>query len=53
MGIAQITGKMENYSAKNIWGGKNAVSKALWDGKSYGIISVTKYFIHGMAQNLV
>jgi hypothetical protein len=40
MGIAQIKGPVDEFTATNIWGGHNSLSPAEFAGKSYGILAV-------------
>ncbi len=40
LGVARIIGDPENFTAQNVWGGKNGENEATFDGKSLGILSV-------------
>jgi hypothetical protein len=40
LGIARIQGWWDDYRGVNVWGGYQAENKALFDGKSYGILFV-------------
>lgn len=40
LGVARIEGSRNNYSGKNIWGGKKSENPATFEGKSYGILSI-------------
>ena len=40
LGFARVEGDARSYDGFNIWGGKNAVNPAEFDGKCYGIVSV-------------
>jgi Domain of unknown function (DUF4185) len=40
IGVARIEGPWNNYKGINVWGGKNALNPAVFDGKSWGMISV-------------
>jgi hypothetical protein len=40
LGVARIEGEATDYQGFNVWGGKEPESKATFEGKSYGILSV-------------
>jgi len=40
MGVARIEGDSNSFSGINIWGGKNALTPATFQGKSYGLLAV-------------
>lgn len=40
LGVARIEGGAGDYRGINVWGGKEAENKAIFDGKSYGILSL-------------
>jgi hypothetical protein len=40
LGVARIEGGSSNYKGINIWGGRDALNPAEFEGKSYGIISI-------------
>jgi hypothetical protein len=41
LGFARIEGPRSGYTGYNVWGGKNPENPATFDGKCYGIISIT------------
>jgi hypothetical protein len=40
LGVARIEGDRKSYTARNVWGGKDADHPAAFTGKSWGILSV-------------
>jgi hypothetical protein len=40
LGVARIEGNWDNFTGRNVWGGKNTENPAQFGGKSYGIVSV-------------
>jgi len=40
LGVARISGPMDNYHPENIWGGYEAPNSPSFKGKSYGILSI-------------
>ena len=40
LGMARVEGALQNYTGKNVWGGKSPENSAQFSGKSYGILSV-------------
>jgi hypothetical protein len=40
MGVARIEGELENFTTRNVWGGKNSLAEATFTGKSYGILAL-------------
>ncbi|OGJ89813.1 MAG: hypothetical protein A2268_07470 [Candidatus Raymondbacteria bacterium RifOxyA12_full_50_37] len=41
LGIGRVEGTFDSYTGYNVWGGKNPETAALWDGKTYGLISIS------------
>lgn len=40
MGVARIEGEPEEFTTRNVWGGKDAQAEATFTGKSYGILAL-------------
>ena len=40
MGVARIEGEPGDFTAVNVWGGKDALAEAAYPGKSYGLLAV-------------
>lgn len=40
MGVARINGAANDFTTQNVWGGRNSVAAATFEGKSYGILAV-------------
>ena len=40
LGVARVEGPWDNYKGVNVWGGKNALNKATFAGKSWGMVCV-------------
>jgi hypothetical protein len=40
LGVARVEGSRDSYKGVNIWGGKNSLSPASFEGKSWGMICV-------------
>lgn len=40
LGVASISGGIEDFKVKNIWGGYNSLYPASFSGKSYGLLAV-------------
>ncbi|RMH05960.1 MAG: DUF4185 domain-containing protein [Nitrospirae bacterium] len=41
LGVARVEGAASSYTGFNVWGGKNPETSATFEGKSYGILSVS------------
>jgi hypothetical protein len=41
LGFARVQGTATSYQGYNVWGGKKGANPATFDGKSYGIISIS------------
>lgn len=41
LGVARVEGDPDDYTGHNVWGGKNPENPAQFEGKSYGIISIS------------
>jgi hypothetical protein len=40
LGFARVEGNAQSYQGFNVWGGKDGENRPVFDGKSYGILSV-------------
>jgi hypothetical protein len=40
LGVGRVEGAGDSYTGINVWGGKDPLTPATFDGKSYGIISI-------------
>lgn len=40
LGIARLKGEWDHFKGYNVWGGKDTLNSAQFDGKSYGILSI-------------
>lgn len=40
LGVARVEGSWNNYKGINVWGGKDALNKAAFEGKSWGMVCV-------------
>ena len=40
LGLARIVGDFHDFDTSNVWGGRNALARATFSGKSYGVLAV-------------